>query len=172
MSELLRSQEEILVITLCKWTLFGGLPSLLHMSCESSVRKRAVGQEGRTVCHRRGCPHWGGSQAGSKQQWDDLPAREAARKKLKLCGTRQTWIEIQTSFVCLVAQSHPTPCNPMDCSTPDFPVLLCLSEFAQTHVHWLGDAIRESHPLSPPSPFAFDLSQLQGLFQWANNHSG
>ena len=38
-------------------------------------------------------------------------------------------------------------CYPMDCSTPDFPVLLCLLKFAQTHVHWVGDAIQPSHPL-------------------------
>ena len=36
---------------------------------------------------------------------------------------------------------------------------------AQTHVHWVGDAIWSSHPLLSPSP-AFNLSQYQGLFQW------
>ena len=40
-------------------------------------------------------------------------------------------------------------CNPMDCSTPGFPVLHYLPEFAQTQVHWVGDAIQPSHPLSP-----------------------
>ena len=40
-------------------------------------------------------------------------------------------------------------CDPMDCSTPGFPVLHYLPEFAQTHVHWVGDAIQPSHPLSP-----------------------
>ena len=44
-----------------------------------------------------------------------------------------------------------TVCDPMDCSTPGFPVLHCLLEFAQTHVHWVGDAI-QSQPLSSPSP--------------------
>ena len=44
---------------------------------------------------------------------------------------------------------------------PVFPVLHCLPEFAQTHVHWVGDAIQPSHPLSSPSPFAFSLSQHQ-----------
>ena len=39
-----------------------------------------------------------------------------------------------------------------------------LPEFAQTHVYWVGDAIQPSHPLPPPSPLAFNLSQLQGLF--------
>ena len=64
-----------------------------------------------------------------------------------------------------VAQSCPTLCNPMDCSTPGFPVLHYLPELAQTHVHWVCDAIQTSHPLSPPSPSALNLSQHQGLFQ-------
>ena len=51
-----------------------------------------------------------------------------------------------------VAQSCPTLCNPTDCSTPGFPVLLHLLEFAQTHVHWVGDTIQPSHPLLSPSP--------------------
>ena len=49
--------------------------------------------------------------------------------------------------------------------TPGFPVLHCLPEFAQIHVHWIGDAIEQSHPLLPSSPLAFHLSQNQGLFQ-------
>ena len=44
----------------------------------------------------------------------------------------------------------PTPCDPMDCSTPGFPVLHCLPEFAQIHVHRVGDATQPSHPLSSP----------------------
>ena len=56
----------------------------------------------------------------------------------------------------------------MDCSTPDFPVHHQLPEFTQTHVHWVGDAIQPSHPLSSPSP-AFNLSQHQGLFQWVRS---
>ena len=46
----------------------------------------------------------------------------------------------------------PTLCDPMDCSTPGFPVLHYLLEFAQTHVHWVSDITQSSHPLSPPSP--------------------
>ena len=64
-----------------------------------------------------------------------------------------------------VAQSCPTLCNPMDCSTPGFPVHHQLLELAQTHVHRVGDAIQPSHPLSSPSPPTFNLSQHQGLFQ-------
>ena len=53
-------------------------------------------------------------------------------------------------------------------STPGFPVLLYLLEFAQTHIHWAGDAIQPSHPLLPSS-HAFNLSQHQGLFQWVSS---
>ena len=62
-----------------------------------------------------------------------------------------------------------TFCDPMDCSTPGFPVLYHLLEFTQTHVHQAGDAIQPSHPLLSPSPLAFNLSQHQGLFQWVNS---
>ena len=62
---------------------------------------------------------------------------------------------------CSVAQWWPTLCDPVDCSTPGLPVLHCLPEFAQIHVHWVSDAISPSHPLLLPSPFAFNLSQHQ-----------
>ena len=51
----------------------------------------------------------------------------------------------------------------MDCNTPGFPVLHHLPDPAQTHVHWVGDAIQPSHPLSPPSLPTFNFSQHQGL---------
>ena len=57
-------------------------------------------------------------------------------------------------------------CNLMDCSMPGFPVLHCLPEFTQTHVHRVGDATQPSYPLSPPFPPALNLLQHQGLFQW------
>ena len=65
-----------------------------------------------------------------------------------------------------VAQWCPTLCNPMDCSMPGLPVFHYLLEFAKTHVHWVSDAIQPSHPLSPRSHPALNLSQHQGLFQW------
>ena len=55
--------------------------------------------------------------------------------------------------------------GPMDYSIPGLPVHHQLPEFTQTHVHWVGDAIQPSHPLSSSSPSAFNLSQHQGLFQ-------
>ena len=69
----------------------------------------------------------------------------------------------------LVTQSCPTLCNPMDCSTPGFPVQHQLPELVQTHVHWIDDAIQPSHPLSSPSHPVFNLSQHQGFFQWVNS---
>ena len=48
-------------------------------------------------------------------------------------------------------------------------VLHNLPEFAQTHVHWVSDAIHPFHPLLPPSPPAFNLSEHQGLFQWVSS---
>ena len=68
-----------------------------------------------------------------------------------------------------VAQSCPTPCNPMNRSTPGLPVHHQLPEFTQTHVHRVGDTIQPSHPLSSPSPPAPNPSQHQGLFQWVNS---
>ena len=64
------------------------------------------------------------------------------------------------SCCCSVARSSPTLCDPMNCSTPGFPVLHQFLEFAQTHGHWVSDAIPPSHPLSFPSPRALNLSYL------------
>ena len=71
-----------------------------------------------------------------------------------------------TSFSCLVhlrsvAQLCLTLCDPMDCSTPGFPVHHQLPELAQTHVHQVSDAIQPSHPLSSPSPLSFNLSSIR-----------
>ena len=62
-------------------------------------------------------------------------------------------------------QSCATLCDPMDCSTPGFPVHHQLPELAQTHVHQVSDAIQPSRPVSSPSPPTFTHSQHQGLFQ-------
>ena len=68
-----------------------------------------------------------------------------------------------------ITQLCPTLCNPMDCSTPDFPVLHQLPELSQTHGHQFSDAIQPSHPLLSPSPSTFNLSQHQGLFEWVSS---
>ena len=59
--------------------------------------------------------------------------------------------------------------RPQDCNTPGFPIHHQLLELAQTHVHWVGDAIQPSHPLSSPFPPAPDSSKHQGLFQWVSS---
>ena len=64
-----------------------------------------------------------------------------------------------------VAQLCPTLSDPMDCSTPSFPVHQQLLKLAQIHSHWVRDAIQASHPLLSPSAPAFNLSHHQGLFQ-------
>ena len=72
------------------------------------------------------------------------------------------------SFFSSVAQSRPTLCGPMDCSTLGFPVLKHqLPEFTHTHVHWVSDTIQPFYPLlSPP---ALNLSQYQGRFKWVSS---
>ena len=90
------------------------------------------------------------------------------RDVLQFCQS-QEWISsrhTENYQFSSVAQSCPTICDPMGCSTPGFPAHHQLPELAQTHVHWVGDAIQSFHPLSPPSLPAFNLSQHQGLFQW------
>ena len=62
-----------------------------------------------------------------------------------------------------VAQSCPTLCDPMNCSTPGLPVHHQLPEFTQTHVHRVSDAIQPSHPLLSPSPPAPNPSQHQSF---------
>ena len=67
-----------------------------------------------------------------------------------------------------VVRSCPTLCDPLDCSTPGFPVHHQVLELTQTHVHRVRDAIQSSHPLLSASLPAFNTSQHQGLFKWVN----
>ena len=68
-----------------------------------------------------------------------------------------------------VSQLCPTLCYTMDCRMPGFPVRHCILEFAQTHIHRVGDAIQPSHPLSSPFLPAFSLCQHQVIFQWVSS---
>ena len=77
--------------------------------------------------------------------------------------TRWVGAHAGSKFVCSVARSCLTLCNPMDCM-PDFPVPHHLTEFVQVDVHCISDAIQPSHPLMPSSPSVLRLSQHQGLF--------
>ena len=72
-------------------------------------------------------------------------------------------------YISSVAQSCPTLSDPMNCSMPGLPVHHQFPEFTQIHIHWVGDAIQPSHPLSSPLPPAPNPSQHQSLFQWINS---
>ena len=85
---------------------------------------------------------------GCNHQFSGHAAAAAAAKSLQLC---------------------PTLCDPMDRSIPGLPVHHQLLQPTQTHVHWVGDAIQPSHPLSSPSPPALNLSQHRGLFKWVSS---
>ena len=90
-------------------------------------------------------------------------------RKVMKCWTHYNML----LFCCLVTKSCPTLFDPMDCS---FPVLHWLPEFAQTHVHWVSDAIQPPHPLLSPSPHALPFSSCpqllpcQGLFHKSSLH--
>ena len=102
-------------------------------------------------------------QGGLHTRLHSSPAGEDDRPAL---GQSVRWnLASFYTWVSSVTQSCPTLCNPVDCSTPGLPVHHQFPELAQTHVHRVGDAIQPSHPLLSPSLPAFNLSQLQGLFQ-------
>ena len=85
----------------------------------------------------------------------------------KMC----TNVQLNICFCCWcsVAKSCWTLHEPRGCSMPGFPIPHCLLEFTQVRVCWICDAIQPSHPLSSSSPFAFNLSQHQGLFLWVSS---
>ena len=86
------------------------------------------------------------------------------------CGEANLFCRvISNSQFSSVAQSCSTLYDPMDCCMPGLPVHHHLLEFAQTHVHRVGDAIQPFCPLSSPSPPAFNLFQHWGLFQWVSS---
>ena len=108
-----------------------------------------------------------------------LPPRDQIHVSCISCIGRQilyhctTWeaqfLQFSSVQFSSVAQSCPTLRDPMNCSMPCFLVQHQLPEFTQTHVHWVGDAIQPSHPLSSPSPSTFNLFQHQGLFKWVSS---
>ena len=76
---------------------------------------------------------------------------------------------IGSSFSSVQSLSCVWLCDAMNCSMPGLPVHHQLPESTQTHVHWVGDVIQPSHPLSSPFPPALNLSQHQGLFKWVSS---
>ena len=83
----------------------------------------------------------------------------------EVAKSRTLLSDFQSVQLSSVAQSCPTLCDPMNCSTPGLRVHHQLPEFTQTHVHRVHDAIQPSHPLSSPFPPAPNPSQHQSLFQ-------
>jgi len=105
-----------------------------------------------------------GTQFTIPKTWKQIkcPSTDDWLKKMMYTHThhKHTKWSIQFSSV---SQWYPTLCDPVDCSTPGFPVHHQIPELAQTHVHQVCDAIQPSDPLSSPSPPAFNLS-LQSFF--------
>ena len=94
------------------------------------------------------------------------------RKEISLpCSTLylsgKLWVSILMMFVVQLLNCG-SLCDPIDCSTPGFPVFHYPLEFAQTHDHWFSYVIKLSHLLLPPSPPVLNLSWHQGLFQWVS----
>ena len=86
----------------------------------------------------------------------------------KVFFSLRKWFLYSFSFSS-VAQSCPTLFDPMNHSMAGLLVHHHLPEFTQTHIHWVGDAIQPSHPLSSLSPPALNLSQHQGIFKWVSS---
>ena len=100
--------------------------------------------------------------------WSGLPFPSLFRDRILVSSSAGRFFAVRTNSsvqFSSVTQLCPTPCHPMNRSTPGLPVHHQLPEFIQTHVHQVGDAIQPSHPLSFPSPPAPNPSQHQGLFQ-------
>ena len=113
-----------------------------------------------------------------KREKEKMINKKAIRRKTKCADKEHSQIFCTTEkeqncgyagSVQCSRYSCPTLCNPTDHSTPGLPVHHQLTEFTQTHVHWVGDAIQPSHPLTSPSPLTFILSQHWGLFQWVTS---
>ena len=99
----------------------------------------------------------------------EVVKQEMARMNVDIPGiSKLKWTgmgEFNSVQFSSVAQSCPTLCDPVNCSTPGLPVHHHLPEFTQIHLHRVRDAIQPSHPLSSPSPPALNPSHHQGLFQ-------
>ena len=113
--------------------------------------------------------YWLGHRLGSLWYWmacfgDEQRCISLTLSKMVL----KMYYPFMHGCCCSVTQSRPILCYPMDCSMPGLAVHHQLPELTQILVLWVGDAIQPSHPLSP-SPFAFSLSQHQGLFQWVGS---
>ena len=118
--------------------------------------------------------YWSGLPFPSPGHLPDPGIKTASLTSPALTGgffsTSTTWEAPQKASQSVIhSLSHVWLCDPTDCSTPGFPVYHQLPKLAQTHVHQVDDGSQPSHPLSSPSPLAFNLPQHQGLFQWVSS---
>ena len=149
--------------------LLSPLPLSWHLTPSPFIRvkKGAVFREAKGLAAF--LERQGGENQGIKEKWLYYYCFENCGEVQDVKLVIVTTFKHAVHWFSSVTQSCPTLCDPMDCSTPGLPVHHQLPEFTQTHVHWVGDAIQPSHPLSSPSP-AFNLSQHQSLFQWSVLH--
>ena len=108
------------------------------------------------------------TQNQNQKPHNDVEASKGHRGQLEELPMAKAGISVLL-LLFIVTKLYPTLCDSMDCSSPGFSVLQYFPELAQTHVHWVDDAIQPSHSLSLPSPLAFNLSLPQGLFQWVTS---
>ena len=124
-----------------------------------------LGPDSISLCHRQG--NWSLKTlilcSGVTQMVNGRASKPAKQPSPSHSPSRDFFL-LHTSICCSVAKLCLTLCDPMDGSMPGFPVLHHLPELAQIDIHWVGDIIQPSHPLSSPSPPAFNLSQHQDLF--------
>ena len=120
--------------------------------------------------------HSPASLPGESHGWRSLGGLEStgSQRVRHDCVTSSTIHSYTHDTICNLfssaqALSRVRLCDPMNRSTPGLPVHHQLPELTQTHVHRFHDAIQPSHPLSSPSPPAFNLSQHQGLFKWVRS---
>ena len=104
-------------------------------------------------------------KTGRKKHLSELSNIQSYWRLWQGCGNRE---RNQWSSGCCCCCSVAQSCLTL-CSTPGLPVQHQLPDLTQTHAHWVGDAIQPSHPLSSPSPPAFNLSRNQGLFKWVSS---
>ena len=136
------------------------------LSCDSRSQKFCLSPP---TCHLGGqaapaAPLWGRLFEVFSSTTVQVPGGQG------LCLFWLPWcLSLARNVCCSVAELCPTLCHPVDYSAPGFLVLHYFLELAQTHVHWVGDAIQPSRSLSPPSPPALNISQHQGLFQWVSS---
>ena len=111
------------------------------------------------------------AQYKKNQKISRKPNRHFSKEDIQTAERpHEEMLNIPNCCCCSVTQSRLTLCNPMDCTTSSFPVLHYLPEFAQTHVHQVGDAIQPSHTLSSPSPPAFIFTSIRVFYNESDLH--